>query len=269
MIEKYLKQLKEKGYSESAQKRYKQVLSHFKEQGFTIKTIRNYQKKLIPYAMNTRINYLATLRKYLEDQDSELAEKIIIPKKITEHPKNIPSQEKVKEILQKPDITTYKGIRDKVILELIYSGGIRRQELLNLKTEDLDTKRQIIKINQGKNKKDRIIPISGQAIKWLTKYNIKIRGTWKPKTNYIFLSRQGYQMPITSLHKIIRKYGEYSCHKYRHAYATHLMRNGMKVATLQRLLGHSSIRTTQIYTQITIKELKTSHTKYHPRNKWN
>ena len=269
MIEKYLKQLKEKGYSESAQKRYRQVLSYFKTRKFSKKSITEYQKELTKYAMNTRINYLTSLRKYLRDQDAELAEKIIIPKQIIEHPKDIPTQEKVKEILQKPDITTYKGIRDKVILELIYSAGIRRQELLNLKIEDVDIQKQILRINQGKNKKDRIIPISGQAMQWLTKYLIKIRESWRPKTEYIFLSRQGYQMPIVSLHKIIRRYGKYSCHKYRHAYATHLMRNGMKVATLQRLLGHSRIRTTQVYTQITIKELKESHAKYHPRNKWN
>ena len=156
-----------------------------------------------------------------------------------------------------------------IILELLYGAGLRKKELTNLKLDDIDCQKRTVRVISGKNQKDRVVPISKVAVVWLKKYVEEVRTVLKPKSDYLFIAKSGYQATGAIIYNAVKSYSQYSCHKYRHAYATHLLQNGMKETSLQRLLGHSCITTTQIYTKVTIKDLKTSYAKYHQRDRWN
>ena len=268
LIEKYLEKLKEKNYAVSSIKKIRYVLKPFVVEGVSKESIGEYQRKIAGLDQNTRNSYLSCLARYLKKYHEKLVEEVNIPKKLKKLPKEIPSQEEVKTILQRPDVLSFKGIRDRLILEFFYGSGIRLSELRNLRLEDVDYKKQLILINQGKNKKDRICPISSVAMRLLKKYLEKVREKLKGKENYIFLGPRGRKMNAKVPWRIVKKYGEYSPHKYRHAYATHLLQNGMKETSLQRLLGHSRLSTTQVYTKVTIADLKESYRRYHLRDKW-
>jgi integrase/recombinase XerD len=264
----FLSHLKEKNYAYSTIRAYKRVLSFFEDKPINQKLIQSYQKKIKKISPNSKRYYLACLRKYLSSNYPKLIRYIDMPKEEKKFPKNIPDQDEIRLILQKPDTTTFVGIKEKAILETFYSTGIRRQELGNLKLDDIDFVKNVIRINQGKMKKDRIIPISSNSLRWLKKYIDKVRPLLKPRINYVFVSSNGVKLSLSAFNKIVQKYSSKSCHKYRHAYATHLLQNGMKETTLQRLLGHSQINSTQIYTKITLNELKSSYKKHHQRQKW-
>ena len=263
----FLTRLKEKNYSPETIKHYRRLFAYFTG-GFNRKSVIGYQHHIRRLQPITRLNYLAKLRKYLKEYYPLLACEIITPKVPEVLPKKIPDQETVRNIMQQPDIGSFSGIRDRVILELFYSTGIRRKELVNLKVDDIDFSKQIIRINQGKNRKDRLLPISRLCLSWLRKYLEKVRPCLNPKSSWILLSRDGLQMSSSTPYKILKHYATYSCHKYRHAFATHLLQNGMKETSLQRLLGHSMICTTQVYTRVTGKELQTEYRRYHQRDGW-
>lgn len=268
MSQQFFMRLKEKGYANGTIQAYKSVLSHFKGDEIDSKSIERFQKKLMTFKDTTRFSYLIRLKKYLEYTNPKLAKQVIIPDVPQRLPKDIPNQTEFKQILQKPNVFTFKGLRDRALLELFYSTGIRKAELINLRIDDIDHGKLLVRINQGKMKKDRILPISKKSHRWIKRYIEKVRPLLKPRTNHLFISMYGDQLSDSVPHKIIKSYAEYSCHSYRHAYATHLIQNGMNVASLQRLLGHSRLTSTQIYTQVTLNELKASYAKYHQRDKW-
>jgi len=267
MTKEFLNDLKEKGYDPKTIWHYRRVFASF-PRGFTKESIERYQQSIRNLAPITQANYLAKLGKYLKLYYPKLAKEIIKVKVPEVLPKNIPDQKNVKEILQQPNVSTFSGVRDRVILELFYSTGIRRKELVNLKVDDIDRVKQIVRINEGKNKKDRLVPISKHSLQWVRRYLDRIRPCYEPKSNYFLVGKDGHQMAASTPYKIIKRYADYSCHKYRHAYATHLLENGMKETSLQRLLGHTHLTTTQIYTKVTITELQKEYRKYHPRDTW-
>lgn len=265
-VEDFLRQLKEKGYAKLTITSYRTVLKFFMNKELTKNLIQEYQAQIQNKAASTRLHYLTILRNFLRATAPALVKELVLPRKERRIPKEIPSKTEVKLILQKPDLSTFKGVRDRALLEVLYSTGIRKQELINLKLEDIQ--QQVIRINQGKMGKDRLMPISAIALKWLKKYIEEVRSFLKPKCNYVFMSEAGNQMAASRPFKIVKQYSKYSCHKYRHSFATHLLQNGMKETSLQRLLGHAQISTTQIYTQVTISELRRSYRRYHDRDHW-
>jgi len=267
-VQEYLRQLKEKGLAEETVLSYRLVLKHFEKKQLTEQVIRSYISTIGHYQLNTKRGCLEKLKRYLKQAKPELAKAVIIPKVPKVLPKDIPSQEEVTAILNKPDVSTFVGLRDRVILELLYSTGLRKKELWQLKVEDIDPIKQLVRVNQGKNKKDRIVPISKVSLEWVVKYLTKVRPMLKPRCNHIFLDRHGEQMGRHTPYSIVKKYSANGCHKYRHAYATHLLQNGMKETSLQRLLGHSLITTTQVYTKVTIQDLQHTYQRYHPRDRW-
>lgn len=268
-MKEFLNQLKDKGCTKETIASYMYVFRFFEGKVISRKSIREYEEHILSLAQTSRAGQLRKLKQFLKVRYPDLAHVVNIPKAPKALPKKIPDQDEVSEVLQLPDICSFQGIRDRAILELFYASGIRKSELIHLKLEDIDFSKQFIRINQGKMKKDRLIPVSKQSLKWISRYVKRVRKFFNPKTNYVFLSKTGHRMDTGTPYKIIRKYSEYGCHKYRHAFATHLLQNGMKEVSLQRLLGHSHISTTQIYTKVTINELKASYKKYHQRDKWN
>lgn len=188
-------------------------------------------------------------------------------------PKSIFSASNVEKIMKVPDLSQPDGVRDRAILETFYSTGIRRQELCNLCLCDVDYERGLLRIEQGKGKKDRYVPIGLRALQWIKKYLFTCRKMLHPSPNEqtLFLNMSGVQMNGnrlgTRVHQIIRsarvgKSG--SCHLFRHTFATLMLEKGCDVRYVQEMLGHSNMETTAIYTHVAIKTMKKMHTRFHP-----
>lgn len=184
------------------------------------------------------------------------------------------SEEEVVRLLNQPDITTAEGFRDRTMLEVLYATGMRVSELINLTLERVDLNMKYI-IAFGKGSKERIVPLGSVAAEFLQQYLEKVR----PKlthagrnTNIVFLAFGGHELTRQRFWQIIRAYGRkaninkaLTPHILRHSFATHLLDNGADLRSVQELLGHSDISTTQIYTHLTNKRLRDIYAKAHPR----
>lgn len=161
--------------------------------------------------------------------------------------------------------------RNKAMLELMYAAGLRVSELVNLKTYDIDLTEDIIRVI-GKGSKERIIPIGNIAKQSLINYlNIRYTFLKKDSTDYLFLNNHGKNMTRQGFFKIIKKIlnekgidKSTSPHTLRHSFATHMINNGADLRTIQQLLGHSDISTTQIYTHISNEQVRKNFELYHP-----
>lgn len=184
------------------------------------------------------------------------------------------SEDEVVRLLNQPDITTTEGFRDRTMLEVLYATGMRVSELINLTLERVDLNMKYI-IAFGKGSKERIVPLGSVAAEFLQQYLEKVR----PKlthagrnTNIVFLAFGGHELTRQRFWQIIRAYGRkaninkaLTPHILRHSFATHLLDNGADLRSVQELLGHSDISTTQIYTHLTNKRLRDIYAKSHPR----
>ncbi|MCU7850406.1 MAG: site-specific tyrosine recombinase XerC [Candidatus Thiodiazotropha sp. (ex Lucinoma kastoroae)] len=201
------------------------------------------------------------------------ASELELPKKLRGLPKAILSQAELETVFNQPDLKTAAGIRDRAILELFYSTGMRRMELVNLKTHDLDINRCLVMIRQGKYGKDRFIPVGERALQWLEKYQNEVRPelvTGKDEGT-LFLTDQGEAFRRNALAGRVKRYLQQagievvgSCHLFRHAMATHMLGNGADVRIIQMILGHEDLNTMQIYTRVSIKKLAEIHAATHP-----
>lgn len=184
------------------------------------------------------------------------------------------SEDEVVRLLTQPNITTAEGFRDRTMLEVLYATGMRVSELINLTLERVDLNMKYI-IAFGKGSKERIVPLGSVAAEFLQQYLEKVR----PKlthadrnTNIVFLAFGGHELTRQRFWQIIRAYGRkaninkaLTPHILRHSFATHLLDNGADLRSVQELLGHSDISTTQIYTHLTNKRLRDIYAKSHPR----
>lgn len=184
------------------------------------------------------------------------------------------SEDEVVRLLNQPDITTAEGFRDRTMLEVLYATGMRVSELISLTLERVDLNMKYI-IAFGKGSKERIVPLGSVAAEFLQQYLEKVR----PKlthagrnTNIVFLAFGGHELTRQRFWQIIRAYGRkakiskaLTPHILRHSFATHLLDNGADLRSVQELLGHSDISTTQIYTHLTNKRLRDIYAKAHPR----
>ena len=201
------------------------------------------------------------------------------PAQLIENPKKrrklptIITENEVMKLLESPDVKTNKGLRDKCILELLYSSGLRISELLNIKINEISKEKKFLKI-KGKGNKERLVPIGSSAMNLLIVYldtyrlNIKISNN----IDILFINENGSIISRQACWEMIQKYASISLinkkispHNLRHAFATHLLNNGADLRTVQMLLGHASLSTTQIYTHIAKERLVKFHQKYHPR----
>jgi len=178
------------------------------------------------------------------------------------------SIEEVDKLLSAPNLTKLSGIRDKAILETLYAAGMRVSELTELKIPDVNLDVGFIKCF-GKGSKERIVPIGSKAIEAL-KHFLTIRK--KTGNDFLFINPSGKKISRVSVWHILKKYAKtagitkkISPHTLRHSFATHILERGADLRTIQEMLGHSSISTTQIYTHIDKTFLKQQHKKFHPR----
>lgn len=184
------------------------------------------------------------------------------------------SEYEVVRLLNQPDITTAEGFRDRTMLEVLYATGMRVSELINLTLERVDLNMKYI-IAFGKGSKERIVPLGSVAAEFLQQYLEKVRPKLTHEdrnTNIVFLAFGGHELTRQRFWQIIRAYGRkaninkaLTPHILRHSFATHLLDNGADLRSVQELLGHSDISTTQIYTHLTNKRLRDIYAKAHPR----
>lgn len=196
------------------------------------------------------------------------AEDLDTPQRFSYLPKFL-TEDEINRLFAAPDISTEAGIRDRAVLEIMYASGLRVSELTSLKTADVDLLAGLV-VCHGKGSKERRVPLGKSAIHWLQQYSAVKAGYGKPSSPYFFLSR-GKPFTRHFARAMIKRYAEragiknVSPHTLRHSFATHLLQHGADSRSVQALLGHSDISTTQIYTHITDKHLRSAYDRHHPR----
>jgi len=197
--------------------------------------------------------------------------KLVHPKFSTKLPMVFSIQEMF-DLIDLPDLSTKYGIRDKAILEVLYSTGMRISEITNIVFADLDLDSQKIKVT-GKGNKDRFVPLGRMAVTAVSKY-LRIRKQFvKNENEFVFLTKFGTQFSSNSLREVLNIYIKkqaktegYTVHSIRHSFATHMLEQGSHLITVQKILGHENPTTTQIYTQLSIAYQRKAINKYHPIN---
>jgi len=181
--------------------------------------------------------------------------------------------QEVEKLLEAPSSSSLFGQRDRAMLELLYSCGLRVSELINLSYHNINLKEEFIRIH-GKGNKERVLPMGEIAIDYLTKYETNARPMLlkNGQSESYFLSNRGSAMSRQNFFYIIKAYANQvgidkplSPHSLRHAFATHLVQKGADLRSVQLMLGHSDISSTQLYTHIQNAQLKAQHAKHHPR----
>lgn len=196
------------------------------------------------------------------------AEDLDTPQKFSYLPRFLTEQE-IDQLFSAPDISTEAGIRDRAMLELMYAAGLRVSELVSMKQTDVDVHAGVV-ICHGKGSKERHVPVGKSAIHWLQQYDAIKAGYGKSVYLNLFLAR-GKPLTRQLAWATIKGYAEsvglenVSPHTLRHSFATHLLQHGADSRSVQALLGHSDISTTQIYTHITDRHLRAAYDNHHPR----
>ena len=183
------------------------------------------------------------------------------------------SEEQVESLIKAPDIEQDIGLRDRAMLELIYACGLRVSELIQLDILNLNLRQGVIRVI-GKGEKERLVPMGEEALHWIERYINDGRPNLLKdnKVSQLFLSKRGRLMTRQAFWYRIKEYAtkasikaDLSPHTLRHAFATHLINHGADLRTVQLLLGHSSLSTTQIYTEVARHRMKELHNEHHPR----
>ena len=264
-----------------------EVIEAYQRSLYHIGNLRNRK----PLRAATQASYLSTIvhlmRWLLKHQyiASNPTVELELPKEEFRLPVGFMNVEEVERLLNQADAQTPIGIRDRAMMEVLYSSAMRRGELCNLSHYDIDWERRLLTIRQGKNKKDRIVPIGQRAVDWLFKYLQDVRpelaagkfakrtcNRWRrDPTDKLFLSNFGAAMNPVNVSLLMRAYIEAAgidkrgaCHIFRHTAATLMLENGADLRSIQTLLGHGNLNTTQIYTHIAIDHLRKVHDATHP-----
>ncbi len=184
------------------------------------------------------------------------------------------SEDEINLLLNIPDLDSAVGVRNKAILELIYSSGLRIGEVVAIRIYDIDLKRQLVKVT-GKGNKQRIVPLGKSAVESIENYK-KIRSSFDPdhSRELLFLTHTGKPFDVRQLNIILQRYISliaqqkgYSPHTLRHSFATHMLSRGADLRAIQEMLGHSNLSTTEIYTHVTLEDIKDAYHKGHPLSK--
>jgi len=230
---------------------------------------KNYSTLSIARMLVAIKNYYKFLvnEKVLSVSPFENMDSFKVRKKIPE----VLTEKDIENLLNQPDISTKEGIRDKAILELLYSAGIRVSELVNMELTDINLDEKILRCF-GKGKKERLVPVGDYVVEAIKNY-LKIRQKISDKfSNFLFITRLGKKFTRAGIWKMIKMYAKKAGiiknvypHIFRHSFATHLLKGGADLRSVQEMLGHSDISTTQIYTHVDRSHLKNIHKKFHPR----
>jgi len=217
---------------------------------------------------------------YLEQSNQVLvnpAEYLKEPKKETRLPRVVLTEEEARKILAMPNLSSLTGIRDRTVLEVFYSTGIRLEELVNLTIYDCDLQGGLLRVNKGKFAKDRVIPLGRHTVRFLKEYITHVRPQHTRSNKVIrnlFVNQMGRPLSGQVLEIKVRKYAKkagigkkVTPHVFRHTFATQLVKNGADIRAVQKMLGHSYLKVTQIYTKVAGVEVKKTHQTSHPRER--
>lgn len=231
-------------------------------------SFRSQHTHLVP--VRVWFKWLARNNHILYNPASELE----LPKVERRLPRHVLSVREVDQIINLADVRQPLGIRDRAILETLYSTGIRRMELIAVTLYDIDAERGTLTVRQGKGRKDRVVPIGDRALGWIDRYLHQVRPSLLVgggAGDKLFLTHLGLPFTLARLSELVRDYvaaaglgKKGSCHLFRHTMATLMLENGADIRFIQAMLGHASLATTEIYTQVSIKKLKEIHTATHP-----
>ena len=249
----------------------------------TTDSVRGYMAHLNEkqYSKATIARKLATLRSFYKFlvKRNHISENPVTVVRTPKQEKKLPrflEYEEVKRLLDTPPINTWLGARDRAIMETLYSTGIRVSELVALNMEDIDFLGEVIHV-RGKGKKERITPIGTSALQTIQHYmefrNKRAQNNSNFDTKVLFVNKHGRRLSTRSVRRKMDKYLKMagldpaiSPHTLRHSFATHMLNNGADLRSVQELLGHQSLSTTQVYTHLTTSRLKEVYENAHPRN---
>ncbi len=246
---------------------------------YRLEVFNHRRKDGTPLKVNSQIARLGTIKRFCAwmvrkgflDRDPSL--QLELPRK--QHrclPKGL-SRQMVRRLLEVPDTKTPVGIRNRAILELFYTTGIRRFELVQVNMNDMDLEQYLLRIEHGKGGNNRIVPVGRHAIRWVEDYlrlsrPMMVRNKDEPA---LFITNEGNRLNTQYLGNVVRhmmdKVGvpkEGACHLLRHACATHMLEGGADIRIIQHMLGHVRLDTTEIYTHVGIKTLQEAHLRSHP-----
>ncbi len=248
--------------------------------------LEGYQRHLFYYrqengdalSAGSRSAYITSIKQFFKwlTQENYLlynpASELITPNTNPSLP-SVLTLDEVENLLNNINTQKPSGIRDRAIVEMLYSTGMRRFELCNVTLEDISLSRRIVYVRQGKGGKDRVVPIGERAVYWLHKYLNEVRHTLviDERDSHVFLTDYGESYTEHRLgnrvKRLLRDSGieiAGSCHLLRHAMATHMLENGADIRYIQAMLGHADLNTTQIYTHVSIRKLQEIHAATHP-----
>ncbi len=290
-IDRFIDQLwAEKGLAELTLRAYRQDLRQFLRWLQQRKTglaeagqshIQEYLGERFERGASARSNarLLSTLKQYYQylvrrgdRQDNPTA--LVSAPKIHRSLPQAPAEGDVEKLLEAPDLETPFGLRDRAMLETMYGSGLRVSELVNLQLGQINTNLGLLRL-VGKGSKERVVPVGEEALYWIGRYLKSARAELvRPDvlSDAVFLSSRGRAITRQAFWQNIKKHllvadvkTAYSPHSLRHAFATHLLNHGADLRTVQMLLGHSSLSTTQIYTHVAQARLQAIHAEHHPR----
>ena len=233
-------------------------------------------KPLSVASQRNRLSAVRTWFKFLMRENLILynpASELELPKPEKRLPKHTLTVDEAELVLSQPDVETDQGLRDRALLEVLYSTGIRRQEVINLTRQDVNAGAGIIAVRQGKGKKDRFVPVGERALLWIEKYldDVRPQHALPSSPDNVFLDETGKILDPHKVSRAVKKYVKQSgvtkvgsCHLFRHTMATLMLENGADIRFIQQMLGHSQLSTTEIYTHVAIHKLKEIHTATHP-----
>jgi integrase/recombinase XerD len=225
----------------------------------------------------TRLRGLRRLFEYLIDTQrllvtpmAHLRQKYIAPKL-----GRVLSEAEAERLCNAPNTSIAIGVRDRALVELLYATGVRRGELCTLEVFDVDLPGKLLRVRHGKGGKERFVPLSWAAQKWLSEYLREIRPRyarrWGDRARTLFVTRGGKPINAGVVEQLLIKYSRkahlkrVSCHALRRTAATALLRNGADILTVSEFLGHSQVHTTQRYTRLVIRDVRQAHARTHPR----
>jgi integrase/recombinase XerD len=247
--------------------RYQRAVFHHRKPDGTPLSFRSQVQRLTP--VRALFRWLARENRILYNPASELE----LPNAERRLPAAVLSQGEAEAILAVPDLHDPLGLRDRAMLELFYATGIRRGELARLRVFDLDVERLVLAVRQGKGKKDRMIPTGQRAAAWIARYltDVRPRLVVEPDDGILFLTVDGTVFSLDRLTGLVADYVKRSgvgkpgaCHLFRHTMATLMLEGGADIRFIQQMLGHADISTTQIYTQVSLRQLRAIHAATHP-----
>lgn len=247
--------------------RYQRYLYHYRKPNGAPLTFGSQQTLLTP--VKSFFQWATRQRHLLFNPASEL----LLPRLPRRLPHHILSIAQVQSILNQPDLDTPAGVRDRAMLETLYSSGVRRIELVQLGLYDVDTRGGSLTVRGGKGGRDRIVPLGERAAAWLDRYLEDVRPMLVTghDERVCFLTDFGEAFEKNRFGDLVKRYVEASgltvigsCHLFRHAMATHMLENGADIRYIQAIMGHEDLQTTAIYTQVSIHKLKAVHANTHP-----